>query len=314
MRKRLEDYLRINLLVVAAVCYGFAIAQDSVALEVVIPISIQDFDLNLLSAQDSVALEVEIKPISIHDFDLNLLPAQAIYGTSWDSSNVDKPMYNAEMMSLGYLIDLIQDGCEYAHPFKGVVTSKYGWRRSRWHKGIDIDLDIGDPVYAAFDGVVRIQRYNPGGFGNYVLIRHYNGLETIYGHLSEAIVSLNQTVIAGQIIGFGGSTGRSTGSHLHFETRLMGQAFDPSRIIDFSTFTIKQPHAYINNTWFPYIKGSNTHANVRPASAKRYHKIRRGDTLYGIARRNGTTVNAICRLNGISRNTTLRIGRTLRVK
>jgi len=225
---------------------------------------------------------------------------------------VDSPAYDAEQMKWGYLLDLAEEGCDYVHPFKGVVTSKYGWRRSRWHKGIDIDLEIGDPVYAAFDGVVRIQRYNPGGYGTYVMIRHYNGLETIYGHLSEAIVVRNQTVRAGQIIGFGGNTGRSTGSHLHFETRLMGQAFDPARIIDFNTYTLKGPQAFVNNTWFPYIKGNSI--NVRPATAKRYHKIRRGDTLYAIARKHGTTVNSICRLNKISRNTTLRVGRTLRVK
>lgn len=291
MRKRLENYLRINLYILSVWCTVLASAQDS-----------------------TTQLDVEIKPIEIYDFDLNLLPAQSIYGTSWNSENVDSPAFNAEMMSWGYLIDLVEEGCEYAHPFEGVVTSNYGWRRSRWHKGIDIDLDIGDPVYAAFDGVVRIQRYNAGGFGTYVLIRHYNGLETIYAHLSEAIVVPNQTVRAGQIIGFGGSTGRSTGSHLHFETRLMGQAFDPARIIDFNTYTLKQSQVYINNTWFPYIKGNNTRAATRPASTKKYHRVRSGDTLYSIARKHGTSVNTICKLNRISRNTTLKVGRNLRVR
>jgi len=97
---------------------------------------------------------------------------------------------------------------------------------------------------------VRIQRYNPGGFGNYVLIRHYNGLETIYGHLSEALVVRNQTVRAGQVIAFGGSTGRSTGPHLHFETRLMGQAFNPARIIDFESFQLKDTQVLVNHMWF----------------------------------------------------------------
>ena len=167
---------------------------------------------------------------------VDLAPAQSIYGTSWDHSNVDLPKYDHEQMKLGYHLDLIDSSCGYVHPFPGRVTSKYGWRRSRWHKGIDIDLEIGDPVYAAFDGVVRIQRYNRGGFGNYVMIRHYNGVETLYAHLSKALVKVNQSVRAGDIIGYGGSTGRSTGSHLHFEVRLMGQAFDPVRIIDFNTF------------------------------------------------------------------------------
>lgn len=256
----------------------------------------------------------DIKEIKHWDFDLGLLPAQHIYGMSWDDRHVDSPAYDYELMKKGYILDIQQEGCNYVHPFQGRITSKYGWRRSRWHKGIDIKLDIGDPVYAAFDGVVRMQRYNAGGYGNYILIRHYNGLETIYGHLSEAIVVRNQTVRAGEVIGYGGSTGRSTGPHLHFETRLMGQAFDPSRIIDFETFELKCTQAKVNHTWFPYVYKGNTRANVVPANAKRYHKIRKGDTLSGIARRYGSSVNTICRLNRISRTTTLRIGRTLRVK
>jgi murein DD-endopeptidase MepM/ murein hydrolase activator NlpD len=296
MRKRLEHYWKYSLVLISMLFMFQAFAQDSTVSEII----------------PDIELQTEVKPIEHWNFDLGLLPAQSIYGTSWSEDHVDSPAYDAEQMKWGYLLDLAEEGCDYVHPFKGVITSKYGWRRSRWHKGIDIDLEIGDPVHAAFDGVVRIQRYNAGGFGTYVMIRHYNGLETIYGHLSEAIVVRNQTVRAGQVIGYGGSTGRSTGSHLHFETRLNGQAFDPARIIDFQTFQLKGSQAFVNNTWFPYIKGNST--NVRPATAKRYHKIRKGDTLYAIARRNGTTVNSICRLNRISRNTTLRVGRTLRVK
>jgi murein DD-endopeptidase MepM/ murein hydrolase activator NlpD len=267
-----------------------------------------------VSAQKGDTTGVGIKEIKHWDFDLGLLPAQHIYGMSWDEQNIDLPAYNYELMKSGYLLELSEEGCDYVHPFQGHITSKYGWRRSRWHKGIDIKLNIGDPVYAAFDGVVRIQRYNPGGFGNYVLIRHYNGLETIYGHLSEALVVRNQTVRAGQVIAFGGSTGRSTGPHLHFETRLMGQAFNPARIIDFESFQLKDTQVLVNHMWFPYVRKGNTRANVVPANAKRYHKIRRGDTLSGISRRYGSSVNTICRLNRISRTTTLRIGRTLRVK
>ena len=253
----------------------------------------------------------ELKPIKWWEFDRNLIPAQSIYGFSWDSANVDSPKFDKERVSWGFVLNLVEEDCDYVHPFKGVVTSYYGWRHGRMHRGIDIDLEIGDPVYAAFDGVVRIQKYNPGGFGNYVMIRHYNGIETLYAHLSEAIVVRNQTVRAGQIIGYGGSTGRSTGSHLHFETRFMGQAFNPSKIIDFKAFTLKQEQVYLNHTWFP--NGGSTVAK-KPATSKKYHKIRKGDTLYSISRRYGTSVNAICKLNRISRNTTLRIGRNLRVK
>ena len=262
------------------------------------------------SQQDSVKSDTSI---TYSPF-LDLAPAQSIYGRSWDHSNVDLPKYDHEQMKLGYYLDLVDSSCGYVHPIKGVINSKYGWRRSRWHKGIDIDLEIGDPVYAAFDGVVRIQRYNRGGFGNYVMIRHYNGVETLYGHLSKSLVKINQSVRAGDIIGYGGSTGRSSGPHLHFEVRLMGQAFDPARIIDFKTYQLKDTQIYVNHTWFPYIKNGNPKNQVYPAYAKRYHKIRSGDTLFGLSLKYRTSVNTICRMNGIRRTTVLRIGRTLRVR
>jgi hypothetical protein len=262
------------------------------------------------SQQDSVKSDTS----TTHSLFVDLAPAQSIYGRSWDHSNVDLPKYDHEQMKLGYYLDLVDSSCGYVNPIKGVINSKYGWRRSRWHKGIDIDLEIGDPVYAAFDGVVRIQRYNRGGFGNYVMIRHYNGVETLYGHLSKSLVKVNQSVRAGDIIGYGGSTGRSSGPHLHFEVRLMGQAFDPARIIDFKTYQLKDTQIYVNHTWFPYIKNGNPKNQVYPAYAKRYHKIRSGDTLFGLSLKYGTSVNTICRMNGIRRTTVLRIGRTLRVR
>lgn len=127
----------------------------------------------------------------------------------------------------------------YVHPVKGAVTSEFGYRPSfgRMHKGIDIKLNIGDSIKAAFDGVVRIARYNRGGYGYYVVIRHYNGLETVYGHMSRFLVHPGQHVKAGQLIGKGGNTGRSTGPHLHLETRYMGIAINPRAIIDFENYT-----------------------------------------------------------------------------
>lgn len=119
------------------------------------------------------------------------------------------------------------------------ITSEFGYRPrfGRMHKGIDIKLNIGDSIKSAFDGVVRIARYNPGGYGYYVVVRHYNGLETVYGHMSKYLVHPGQRVKAGQLIGKGGNTGRSTGPHLHLETRYMGIAINPRAIIDFENYT-----------------------------------------------------------------------------
>ncbi len=256
--------------------------------------------------QDSVVL----KPMDHHYFDRDLIPAQSIYGNSWDSLHVDSPIFDPNKMEYGYGLSLVEEDCEYVHPFKGKVTSGFGYRWGRMHKGIDVDLVTGDPVLAAFDGVVRISKYNYGGFGHYVMIRHYNGLETIYGHLSKRLVECNQTVRAGEIIGLGGSTGRSTGSHLHFETRFKGKAFDPTKIIDFQNFSLKTESIVIDKTWFPYI--TNSYSYERKFA--KYYRIRKGDTLSAIARRNGTTVTALCRLNRINRNSILRIGRTIRVR
>ena len=114
-----------------------------------------------------------------------------------------------------------------------VITSNFGSRWGRQHKGLDIKVYIGDTIRSAFSGKVRIVRYEGGGYGKYIVIRHNNGLETIYGHLSKQLVEENQTVRAGEVIGLGGNTGRSTGSHLHFETRLCGVALNPALMFDF---------------------------------------------------------------------------------
>ena len=226
------------------------------------------------------------------------------------------------------VIDLIDSTKSYHCPYQGTIhpRGKYGPRRSRQHQGIDLPLKTGDPIYATFCGRVRISQYNRGGYGNLVIIRHDNGLETYYGHLSERMVEPNQWVEAGQIIGLGGSTGRSTGPHLHYETRYYGQSFDPERLIDFKngylcreTFLLKKRYFSIYSNAGQDFEDeiANEEQDKKEAAEKaamRYHKIRSGDTLGGIARKYGTTVGNICRLNGIKSTTILRIGRTLRVR
>lgn len=184
------------------------------------------------------------------------------------------------------------------------VTSPFGFRRFRWHYGTDLKVYYGDPIVAAFDGIVRIVDYEKYGYGRYVVLRHLNGLETLYGHMSKTKVKVGEQVSAGQVIGLGGSTGRSTGTHLHFEVRYQGNAIDPSSIYDFTEDCLKQDIYAITPSTFQYL------ADARKL---RYHRVRSGDTLGHISQRYGVSINRICRLNGISRSTILRIGRRLRI-
>ena len=195
----------------------------------------------------------------------------------------------------------------YTHPFLGVITSHFGYRRYRQHYGIDIDLVTGDSVRAAFDGKVRITKYNRG-FGKVVVIRHENGLETIYAHLSKFLIDTNQMIKSGNIIALGGNTGRSTGSHLHFEVRYMGKAMDPEGIIDFDKGTLINNEIVINNDSFDYMKRLAADKNAK------YHYIHKGDTLSAIAKRYKTRVSKLCYYNGINQTAILQIGQKLRIR
>ncbi len=216
-----------------------------------------------------------------------------------------------------------------------VVTSNYGARWGRQHKGLDIKVYTGDTIRAAFSGKVRVVKYERRGYGKYVVIRHPNGLETIYGHMSKHLVAENQEVRAGDPIGLGGNTGRSTGSHLHFETRLCGVALNPAIMFDFvnqdvvSDFYVFHKDSYQEDGRLATkLRGANGRYGYDPAMVNspnrgkaqasassanvRYHKVRKGETLSRIARKHGTTVNALCRLNRISKNVRLRPGQILK--
>ena len=216
----------------------------------------------------------------------------------------------------------------YSIPHPGYVTSRYKFRKKRPHKGVDIGLNTGDAVYAAFDGVVRaaLPTRMTGGYGNVLVIRHLNGLETYYGHLSRYIVESGDLVRAGDLIGYGGSTGRSTGPHLHFETRYMGQAFDPERIFDFDrgtlrsdTFLLKKHYFSINSHYGMTDQQSLSASKKVPrdsssSSSAQYYKVKKGDTLSKIAKRHGTTIKKLCKLNGIRESKPLQIGQKIRVR
>lgn len=217
-----------------------------------------------------------------------------------------------------------------------VITSNFGSRWGRQHKGLDIKVYIGDTIRAAFSGKVRIVRYERGGYGKYIVIRHDNGLETIYGHLSKQLVEENQEVRSGEVIGLGGNTGRSTGSHLHFETRLCGVALNPALMFDFRAQDVTGDYYAFNKQTYDNesmnatrLRGkqdSSTFAssgssddfatNKRTTSGLSdqisYHKVKKGETLSSIARKRGVTVDKICKLNHISKTMRLRPGQILR--
>ncbi len=197
------------------------------------------------------------------------------------------------------------------------VTSGFGFRGYRWHYGVDLDLETGDSVRAVFDGVMRISKWDGSGYGHYLLVRHYNGLETLYGHLSRPLVPVGTFVKAGQVIGLGGSTGRSSGSHLHFEVRYEGNPIDPGRVYDFPDEKLRGDNFTITSRLFSYYSQALKRrggSSGQPRAARRtvVHRIRPGDTLSEVAEKYGVRVSQLRRLNGGSSK--LRPGKTLRIK
>ncbi len=215
-----------------------------------------------------------------------------------------------------------------------IVTSNFGARWGRQHKGLDIKVYVGDTIRAAFSGKIRIVNYEPKGYGKYVVIRHHNGLETIYGHMSKHLVVENQDIKAGEPIGLGGNTGRSTGSHLHFETRLCGVALNPALMFDFhnqdvtgdfynfrrSRYAAESAQATrLRGAGVTRTNGDDDDSDMAVASSRssytptaRYHKVKKGETLQSIARKCHTTVAALCKINRIGKTKRLMPGQILK--
>ncbi len=204
---------------------------------------------------------------------------------------------------------------EYARP-----SSHFGPRRRRFHYGLDLAMPTGEPIYAAFDGVVRFSKYN-SSYGNLIVIRHDNGLETYYAHLSKRHVTPGTRVKAGEEIGLCGNTGRSRGSHLHFEIRYKGNAINPENVISCETRTLLAPTITLNKNSFNkvakpgYANNTSGRSSVGNYSkGGKYYKVRTGDTLSRIAKRNGTTIAKLCKLNNMKQNAVIRPGQTIRLR
>lgn len=250
-----------------------------------------------------------------------------VYSHYWDTENISAyKNFKTDSLPSAVAINLVDSLKSYRFPYVGRITSRYGMRHRRAHNGIDIALKVGDTICAAFDGRVRFSKATDTGYGTLVIIRHDNGLETYHGHLSARLVEEGDRVVAGQPIALGGNSGRSTGPHLHFETRYYGQSFDPERIINFKTGELRRDHFLLKKGYYSIYSKYSQDFNAEQeryaaekkenalSAEKRYYKVRKGDYLGLIAKRNHTTVAAICRLNGIKSTTVLQIGRVLRVK
>lgn len=251
----------------------------------------------------------------------DLEPELDIYTEGWNSKRVN-PFKESDVPN-SYVIDVT--GYHMPHP--GRVTSNYGYRAKfgRMHKGMDIGIKMNDTIRAAFDGKVRLTNYEAKGYGNYVIIRHPNGLETVYGHLTRPLVKADQVVKAGQPIALGGNTGRSTGPHLHFETRFMGYAINPAAIFDFAnqtthtdTYTFdKKTYTQARN--YAPSKGASAKADsenpYKSASSERStYTVKKGDTLSSIARSYGLSATTLRKINGMAAADVIKVGQVLKLK
>lgn len=267
------------------------------------------------------------------------------YNLNWNNNSYLSGVRN----DLGQMKDSVWvylnsgESSEYYPPVPGIVTSTYKYRNGRYHTGMDLDLETGDTVYAAWSGKVRYAKYNEGGYGNLVVLRHPNSFETYYGHLSKFLVYPNQEVKAGDPIALGGNTGHSFGSHLHFEVRFYDATLNPEEIIDFRAKKLKKDSLLVHKGLFragakpsdhyysgnkPEIAKGNIINDseikeeqlvVKPkpvvkSSQAKYYQVRSGDTLSSIARKHNTTVSQLCQLNRLKTTSVLQVGKSLRVK
>jgi murein DD-endopeptidase MepM/ murein hydrolase activator NlpD len=213
----------------------------------------------------------------------------------------------------------------YASPIgkNKVITSRYGWRRGRAHKGIDIDLVTGDSLFAMFDGIVRMSRYSRG-HGKTVVVRHYNGLETVYAHLSAYSVKENDSVVKGQYLGKGGVSGNARGSHLHLVVNYKGISINPEYLFEFNASnSIRAKNIWVTPQWTrPYVHNSKKQSKIIPllsedqaiaslTKQKKIYIVKRGDTLSRISQKNNVSIAAICKTNAIRKNSVIKPGQKL---
>lgn len=271
---------------------------------------------------DSLSLNTQVESITtiIQEQTTDSL-RQAFMTEHWDTVNLNP----YKEYQLTYPFSITFNDSTYASPVhhKKVVTSRYGWRNRRAHKGIDIDLVTGDDVMVMLDGKVRAVRTFPG-LGKTVVVRHDNGLETIYAHLSKQSVKVDDIVTKGTVIGKGGNTGNSRGSHLHLIVSYKGVYINPEYLFEFDEEnSIRGQELWVNRKWVtPYLHNSGQQTSIvtsttydealeNKARQKKIYVVQKGDTLSKIATKYHTSIAALCKENAINQTSTLRIGQQL---
>lgn len=269
------------------------------------------------SSNDKIRLVEKSSFIDLID---DIEPELDIYTEGWNSKRVN-PFRESEVPD-----SKVIDVTGYCIPVPGKVNSNYGYRArfGRMHKGVDLHIRSNDTIYAAFDGKVRLTNYEAKGYGYYVILRHPNGLETVYGHLNRFLVKPNQSVKAGQPIALGGSTGRSTGPHLHFETRFMGYAINPNAIFDFANHTTHTDTYTFSKSTYQQARNYSPSRNLAKSERENPYKaatnvratytVKRGDTLSAIAKSNGISATTLRRLNNMSSTDKIKVGQVLKLR
>ncbi len=317
--------------------------SDSLAVELVVP---DDFAVTPVFFKDGKGVGIDTLDVGNSNLQIVLcddhswyyiknmekVAQDSVFTQYWAPNRLTA--YDVPLDKLDYrmILPLVDSMSHFVAPHIGEIYSKFGYRRGRPHQGVDLPLPTGTPLYNAFDGCVRLSKY-VSGYGNLVIVRHENGLETYYGHLSKREVEAGDWIKAGDVVGLGGSTGKSTGPHLHFETRYMGHAFDPQWIVDFekgelrkNVFVLRRSYLSASSRYVPQsieeeelgyeedmriIEEEKRIAAER--AAMRYHTVKSGETLSGIAAKNGKSLKQIKDLNqGINPNK-IRIGQKIRV-
>lgn len=284
------------------------------------------------------------------------IPSYSLYDEYWDVEHLRSRMLTIPFTEDKLMLIMVAAS---NNPFEvpcsfDDISLKYGpTKGGDFHPGVDLKVEPQTLVKSSFDGVVRMAKYY-GDYGLTVVIRHYNGLETVYAHLDKLCVKPGQMLAAGDVIGQTGKTGNCKEPLLHFETRFMNEYFDPELIIDFENETLVKNTCVLtssdlnvtdldmlgktvvkpsNTTAKPVTPVMNTTTSVEEKNPQReviqqvnaqlkqafdgeevYHVIQKGETLYRIATQYKTTTTEILRLNNIDDADRIAAGQRIRVK